>query len=78
MRLIAIAASAGLLTSAGAYAGQSTVSYDLKPGACTKAIAVPVKNKPVLVMGSQITAAQQAGGHASAGAPRVFGQSSSE
>jgi hypothetical protein len=64
MRLIAVAAFAGLLATA-AHAGQSTVSYDLKPGACTKPIAVPIKNKPVLVMGSQITPAQQAGGHVS-------------
>jgi len=38
-----------------AHADESTISYNLLPGTCTKPIAVPANNKPVNVSGTNIT-----------------------
>jgi len=48
-----VAAFASVLPSA-AGATQSTVNYNVAIGTCSKPIAVPANNKPVLIMGTQI------------------------
>lgn len=53
MRLIALAAFAGLLTTA-AQGDESTVSYNLAPGTCSKPIAIPANNRAVILAGTSI------------------------
>jgi hypothetical protein len=50
----AAAAAATILTFASAQADESTVGYNVAPGACSKPIAIPANNKPVVIAGTSI------------------------
>ncbi|HEY4114132.1 MAG TPA: hypothetical protein VGM17_08735 [Rhizomicrobium sp.] len=43
-----------LAMTAWAQADETTIGYNQAPGTCTKPIAIPANNKPVLILGAQI------------------------
>ncbi|HEY4115626.1 MAG TPA: hypothetical protein VGM17_16340 [Rhizomicrobium sp.] len=57
----ALATVFGLATAA--QADENTVSYNLQPNTCSKPIAVPANNKPVILAGTTITYGDRAEGH---------------
>jgi len=55
MTVVALA-TAFAFAAVSVAADETKTSYNLLPGTCTKPIAIPVNNAPVLMMGNSITA----------------------
>ncbi|HEY4116166.1 MAG TPA: hypothetical protein VGM17_19065 [Rhizomicrobium sp.] len=61
-RTIAALLATTFAFAASAQADESTISYSLVPGACSKPMAVPANNKPVILAGTHITAGNRGAG----------------